>query len=346
LYAESSVSDDEEDEGVRVIRVPHRGLPFLRFLSNAKRFHAALRHLDEQEPIDIIEGGEIDLYYLRKSSPGVKLLRMHGGPTFFRTGIRIQVWKEGRSFRLADRLCAVSQAVGEGTREMLSLGSVPIEVIHNPIDTEQFVPDSSVEEDGLIVFAGTITPRKGICELIQAMPLILAKVPHARLEVYGGEAIDHAPSRPLQETLIASMTPDVASRVDWKGRVPRHVLPGALKRASVCVYPSHIEAMPIAWIEALASGKAVVAAKTGPGPEIIDDGVTGLLCDPHDPASIAAQIIRVLTDAKLRVQLGAAARRSAVERYSLAKIVDRNIEFYNSLITSPRLSPDDLALRP
>jgi glycosyltransferase involved in cell wall biosynthesis len=338
LYPEPYVSVDENDAGVRVVRVPNRGLPILRFLSNAGRFHAALCRLNEQRPIDIVEGGEIDLYYLKRSSPGIKVLRMHGGPTFFHTGSRIQVWKERRSFRVADRICAVSHAVGEGTREMLGLGSVPIEVIHNPIDTGEYAPDSSAERDGLILFAGTVTPRKGICELIRAMPLILAKVPNARLEVYGGEAIDPPPSSSLTKTLIASMPPEVASRVEWKGRVPRNVLPAALKRASVCVYPSHIEAMPIAWIEALASGKAVVAAKTGPGPEIIDDGVTGLLCDPRDPVSIAEQIVRVLTDANLRARLGAAARRSAVERYALEKIVDRNIEFYDSLVAAPRLS--------
>lgn len=346
LYPESGAVDDE-DAGVRVIRVPRRGLPVARFVSNTKSFHAALRRLHERQPIDIIEGAEIDLYLLNRSSPGIKVLRMHGGPSFFDTGSWIQAWKERRSFRVADRLCAVSQSVADGTRRLLGLGSVPIEVIHNPVDTDGFAPDPSAEQDGLILFAGTITPRKGICELIQAMPRILAEAPNARLEVYGGEAIDPPPSSSLTQKLIASMTPEVASRVEWKGRVPRHVLPGALQRASVCVYPSHIEAMPLAWIEALSAGKAVVASRTGPGPEIIDDGVTGLLCDPYDPGSIATQIIRLLTDAKLRCQLGAAARRSALERYSLPKLVDRNLEFYNSLIDSPRrLTPESAALRP
>ena len=230
---------------------------------------------------------------------------------------------------------------------MLRLGPVPIEVIYNPIDTEEFTPDSSAEEEGLIVFAGTITPRKGICELIRAMPRILAEVPHARLEVYGGEAIDPPPSSPLRDTLIASMTPEIARRVEWKGRVPRSVLPAAIRRASVCVYPSHIEAMPIAWIEALSAGKAVVASETGPGPELIDNGVTGLLCNPRDPDSIAEKVIRLLTDAPLRRQLGAAARCSAIERYALPRIVDRNLEFYRSLIESPRqLTADPVALRP
>jgi len=124
------------------------------------------------------------------------------------------------------------------------------------------------------------------------------------------------------------MPAEVAAHVEWKGRVERTVLPRAIRRASICVYPSHIEAMPIAWLEGLAAGKAVVASQTGPGPEIIDDGITGLLCNPHDPDSIASAILRLLKDPELRRRLGAAAREMAMERYSLEKIVDRNLEYY------------------
>ena len=135
------------------------------------------------------------------------------------------------------------------------------------------------------------------------------------------------------------MPPSVASRVTWKGRVARSTLPDALRRASVCVYPSHIEAMPIGWLEGLATGKAVVASKTGPGPEIIDDGVTGLLCDPADPASIADKVIRLLKDSAERRRLGAAARKLCVERYSLPALTERNIRYYESLLAKRKHCP-------
>ena len=90
-------------------------------------------------------------------------------------------------------------------------------------------------------------------------------------------------------------------------------------------------AMPIAWLEGMATGKALVVSKTGPGPEVVDDGVTGLLCDPRDPDSIAEQIIRLLNDAPLRCRLGSAARQAAVQRYSLDKIVEQNLAYYRSL---------------
>jgi glycosyltransferase involved in cell wall biosynthesis len=258
---------------------------------------------------------------------------MHGGPTFFETGHRLQMLKERWAFHIADELCAVSQCVADGTRRMLNLGGRHIEVIPNPIETRLFAPAPGhpPEQEGLLVFAGTVAERKGIRQLIQAMPRIVAEVPHARLEIYGGEVIDPVPAVPLATTLNNLLPPSVASHVEWKGRVARAELPRAIQRASICVYPSHFEAMPIAWLEGLASGKAVVASRTGPGPEIIDDGETGLLCDPHDPDSIAGAVIRLLNDSGLRRRLGDAARRMVRERYELEPIIDRNEAYYRRI---------------
>jgi glycosyltransferase involved in cell wall biosynthesis len=205
-------------------------------------------------------------------------------------------------------------------------------VIPNPVNVDEFAPAPDYsEEEGLIVFTGTVIERKGIRQLLQAMPRIVASVPSAHLEVYGGEGIPE-PAVPFARVLNDSLSPEIAGRVAWKGRVSRSALPGALRRASVCVYPSHIEAMPIGWLEGLATGKAVVASKTGPGPEIIDDDVTGLLCDPADPNSIAEKTIRLLKSREERRRLGAAARKMCVERYSLPALVERNIAYYAQLL--------------
>jgi glycosyltransferase involved in cell wall biosynthesis len=257
---------------------------------------------------------------------------MHGGPAFFGIPDALQLRAERMSFRLADEICAVSQCVAEGTRRLLNLGDRHIEVIPNPVNVDEFHPPADAfEEDGLLVFTGTIIERKGIRQLIEAMPAIVSAVPSAHLEVYGGDAVPE-PDVPLAKVLKDSLPPAIAARVAWKGRVGRSELPDALRRASVCVYPSYIEAMPIGWLEGLATGKAVVASKTGPGPEIIDDGVTGLLCDPADPKSIAEKIIRLLKSPDERRQLGAAARKVCVDRYSLPGLVDRNIAYYERLL--------------
>lgn len=322
----------QDDQGVNVIRLSRRGLPLVRFLSNRAKFTEAFSKLHAAHPIDIVEGGEVEFSVLPRTLPAIKLIRMHGGPTFFKLDSRLLTWKERWSFHIADELCAVSHCVADGTRQMLKLGQRHIEVIHNPIETNLFKPTEDVaEQDGLIVFVGTIAERKGIRQLIQAMPRIVAEVPHARLEVYGGEIFDPPPRVSFASELIKLLTPEVAAHVEWKGRVARNVLPQTLQRASVCVYPSHIEAMPIAWLEGLASGKAVVASKTGPGPEIIDDGITGLLCDPANPDSIATAVIRFLKDKSLRDRMGTAARQMVQERYELSPIIDRNEAYYRRL---------------
>ncbi len=324
---------EENDQGVRVIRVPSRGIPLLRILPNHFRQRGAFFKLHGQTPIDIIEGSELAFSRAGVGLPGLKLLRMHGGPAFFGVPDRRQLRAERWSFRIADEICAVSQCVADGTRRLLRLGQGHVEVIPNPVNVEEFFPaPDDAEEEGLLVFTGTVTERKGICQLIEAMPAIVAAVPSAHLEVYGGEAVP-APVPALAKVLSESLSPEIAGRVIWKGRVARDTLPEALRRASVCVYPSHIEAMPIGWLEGLATGKAVVASKTGPGPEIIDDGITGLLCDPSDPSSIAEKVIRLLKNRDERRRLGAAARKLCVERYSLPALVERNIEYYRGLLS-------------
>lgn len=331
------VREEEQDQGVRVVRLGFGSIPALRFATKRMMLASELRRIHAEHNIDILEGGELDLAIAFRSLPGHSVLRMHGGPTVFASTpkpSRVASLLERWSFSSAQHLAAVSSFVAETTRRLLNLKDRPITVIPNPVDVDLFSPAPEVpEEPHLIVFTGTVTERKGIRELLAAMPAILREVPSARLAVYGGDAIGGS-GKPLMKALASSLPAGISGHVEWKGRVAREDLPAALRRASVCVYPSYIEAMPIGWIEGMACGKAVVASRTGPGPELIDDGVTGLLCDPYDPASIAGRILLALKDADLRRRLGSAARQTAVERYSLAPLVERNLAYYRQILGS------------
>jgi glycosyltransferase involved in cell wall biosynthesis len=89
----------------------------------------------------------------------------------------------------------------------------------------------------------------------------------------------------------------------------------------------------------MASGKAVVTSQTGPGPELIEDGVSGLLCDPHSPASIADKVIRLLKDASLRRRLGSQARLRVVQQFSTGALVERNEAFYSRCVQESKYQP-------
>jgi len=116
------------------------------------------------------------------------------------------------------------------------------------------------------------------------------------------------------------------------GPIENDQIPGLIESSEVCVYPSHMEAMPLAWLEVMAMGKAFVASNTGPGPEIIQDCMTGLLCNPMNPQDIADKTIMVLKDYDLRLKLGLEARKDIEERFAIDKIVKQNILFYKGII--------------
>jgi glycosyltransferase involved in cell wall biosynthesis len=324
----------EDDEGVTVIRLPQGRIPGLRIAANYSSIQRTLKRLHREQPIDILEGADRAFFLVSPRLPIPRILRMHGGHVATLTNLGQQpekqkVIEERRSFRVATHLCACSRFVGETSRRRLDLGDRRIKVLLNPVDLRIFHPhDPRLEEDGLIVCVGTIIERKGIRQLVEAMPRVVEQYPRARLIAYGNDTVDPSTGGSYTKALQRQVPAAVADRVTFAGPVHRDQLPGLMTKASVCIYPSHVEALPIAWVEGLAMGKAVIGARIGPGPEVIEEGVSGLLCDPHDPADIAASLLRLLTDRDLRVRLGVAARERAERLFSLEKLVHENIAYY------------------
>ncbi len=88
----------------------------------------------------------------------------------------------------------------------------------------------------------------------------------------------------------------------------------------------------MAWLEGMAMGKAVVASRLGPGPELIEDGRDGLLCDPRNREELAEAVIRCLKDPDLRARLGRAARERVVREFSAEAVVAKNVAFYERVL--------------
>src|SRR5262249_48393932 len=129
-------------------------------------------------------------------------------------------------------------------------------------------------------------------------------------------------------------------------RLPEHLRPtvrfhghqdhaqvmSALGRAQVAVFPSYTETFGLCAAEALASGCATVYTKLSCGPEIVRDGVDGLLADPDQPEEIAGAIGSILGDAALRVRLSIAGRRRVREAFDLGDLVAANERFFERII--------------
>lgn len=327
----------ESSEGVTITRLPANMFGKLGFLLNRRRLTNELWKINAAGPVDVVEGAELALSQVPTRFHATKLIRMHGGHHFFSVLLNrkprfARSLVEKASFKNADSLCAVSRFVAAETSRLLKLQGRPVEVIPNPIDTDLFQPRPDVpEQPGLAVFAGTLCEKKGLCQLMEAVPLVSRAVPGFQLRLAGRDTLWPGTRTPFLETLLSRQSEEVRRRVVYEGQIPHSMLPALFAQAQVLVFPSHMESQGLVIGEGMAMGKAVVTSQTGPGPELIRKGEDGILCDPFDPQSIAAGLIACFEDAALRQRLGENARIRVCTELSVARIIERNENFYRQI---------------
>ena len=177
---------------------------------------------------------------------------------------------------------------------------------------------------GALLFVGRLVEKKGAAVLLEAL---------RRLPVDLEWSLDVIGDGPLQHRLeeLASGLP-----VRFLGRRGRDELSAALARASVVVVPSvptasgDQDGLPVALLEAMGSGTAVVASRLPGIDEAVEDGVSGLLVPPGDPEALAAALRRVLADADLRERLGRGAS-DAAEQHSVSAVGRRYVDLLRSV---------------
>jgi glycosyltransferase involved in cell wall biosynthesis len=331
---------DEMRNGVRVVLVPRASLRWpapIRDRWHRWRLRRALEKLHRESPFDLVESPDYQGWVSHGPLPSVPLLlRIHGSNFFFdaelnRKPNHLEHRCEHASVRRATHLAAPSAYAARRHLELAGLDR-PCEVIPNCVDTGLFCPDENLEpEPELILYVNSLNPKKGIEQLIDAANDLLPRRPGARLVVVGGDNMRALHGRYLEQ-LRERVAPELRARVEFAGRLPREQVVDWLRRAAVCVFPSHMETFGIAPAEAMAVGKATIFTKLGPGSEIITDGEDGLLCDPRDPADIARCIVRFLDDIAFAERVGKAAREKVLRTFDKRGWIARNVEFYERCI--------------
>jgi glycosyltransferase involved in cell wall biosynthesis len=211
-------------------------------------------------------------------------------------------------WRLADVVLAASGAVAE------RLGSTRSHVVYGPVDADPPAAAPPWTPDGapVVGFVGRIEPRKGTLDLVRAAPAIRAGAPGTRVVVVGDDPYRTDPA------YTAAVTG--SREVEYHGWVNN--APGLMRHLDVLVLPSYDEPFGTVLAEAMAVGTPVVATRVGGLAEVVEDGVTGRLVAPGDPAGLAAAVLEVLRD---RDRMGAAARERArrFDRDRYAERVER-----------------------
>lgn len=327
-----------DDFGVTVYRLKPKVLRPITWLLNYNSINSEIKKIHLNEKIDVVESTELGLAFIQKISGISYVIRMNGGHHFFAESEKrkINFWKgfqEKRSFRKADVVIGVSQYVMNHTLKYIDFNGKKGPIIFNPANLSNFYEaNPSLIVPGRLFFAGTVCEKKGIRQLIQAIPQIRLKFPEAHLVIAGRDWYFPDGSSYISFLKREVITKDIESCVTFLGAVDNNRLPELIEQAELCIYPSHMEAMPLAWIEVLSMGKPFLASKLGPGPEVVKDGVTGRLCDPLSPKDIAQKTVEMLADKEASRKMGLEGRRDVLKRFDINVLLQQNIDFYTNLL--------------
>jgi glycosyltransferase involved in cell wall biosynthesis len=200
--------------------------------------------------------------------------------------------------------------------------AAPISVIYNGIDAEMYVERARAASGQPVrdrtsfelCYMGSLIPRKRVDVLLRAFAQVAARYPAARLTIIGGGylAAEH-------QRLCAELK--LEERVVFTGTISAYPF-DRLAASDLLVSASESESFGLVFCEAMCLGVPVVACRVGGIPEVVQDGVTGLLAPPNDPEAFAAAVSKLIGDPELRRRMSEAGRKLIPERFGLPDKID------------------------
>jgi glycosyltransferase involved in cell wall biosynthesis len=300
-----------------------RGVPVrsLRLRADADPFALArlLLLLRRQRPL------LVHTHLVHADVYGLPAAAVAGVPLRFSTKHGFNAFRERRLFgrldrsvgRLADVQIAISHGLARYLADSEGFDADAFEVVHYGIDLgPEPVP---APEQPRILCVGRLVPIKGHEVLLRAFAELCRLLPSARLAVAG-----EGPLRPSLRKLAADLGVD--DRVEFLGRIVP-VQP-ELERSAVVAVPSLGEGFGMAALEAQERARPVVASAVGGLPEIVEDGVSGLLVPAGDAAALAAALARLLGDPALARRMGGAGRKRALALFGRRRCAERTELLY------------------
>ena len=241
--------------------------------------------------------------------------------------------------KLFDKVIALSLEEAN-LLEKMGISRSKIEVVPNGIDLRQVNSEVDIQDfmqrygldynyENILLFVGSLIPRKGINFLIDAMKHIES---NTALLIVGEEIPGYAGFRKILEQQVRKL--GLENRVIFLGRVSKEDLERAYIVADLLILPSISEVFGLVLIEAMSYGKCVVASKTLGPSSIIQNYRNGVLFEVCNTLQLAEEVNYLLENPKLRKRLGRKAKRDVEKRYSLEVVVNRIIDIYEELVSN------------
>jgi glycosyltransferase involved in cell wall biosynthesis len=284
---------------------------------------------------------QLHAHFAHSPAAVAHLCRLAGGPPFSFTAHAKDLYmtmKRQLRARVAAAAFVVTctEANSRYLRETIGLTSTPLHVIYHGIDPSRVVASGRAPEAQHMLSVGRLVAKKGYGDVLEALALLHGRGRRLQWHVYG--------SGPLRAGLqSAAERLGVASAVHLHGACAQDEVLAAYRSARIFVLAPVIlangdrDGIPNVLVEAMASGVPVVSTRVSAIPELLDDGINGLLVEPHDPTALADAIERILDDARLAAALAAAGRLTVERSFDLHRAATQLVDLFTDggLATSP-----------
>lgn len=335
-----------EEDGITIQQIKNVKLKGLSWWLTRKKIEGIINQLYKDGAIDLVEAPDwtgITSFIQPKKCPIV--IRLNGSDTYFchldqRPVKWVNKYHEKRALQKANGHIAVSEFTANLTNQLFGINK-KFTIIPNGIDTTLFLPFAN-PPSGLpageaggkgVLYFGSLIRKKGLLELPLIFNEVIKTDPEAKLLLVGRDVSDIISGNPSTWHMMQQLfTPAALARVNYLGSVPYEQIKQYIHEATVCVFPTFAEALPVSWLEAMAMEKAIVASNIGWAPEVIDDGENGFLVDPTAHVDYANRINQLLEDAALRKEFGAAAREKVLQKFSIEIVAKQSLAFYENTI--------------
>lgn len=260
-------------------------------------------------------------------------------------GYRVSSWVERTAYEHADAIIAVSNGMRADVLDCYpTVHPERVHVVRNGIDADLYRPVADTDalrrfgadpSRPIVAFVGRITRQKGVGHLLAAAH----HIDHGAQLLLCAGAPD---TSEIEAEARAAVVELAAARpgVIWvPDMLPIEDIRQVLSAAAVFICPSVYEPLGIVNLEAMACGTAVVASAVGGIPEVVDDGVTGLLVpyDEHRPEAfqlgLADRVNELLADPDRVAAMGQAGRKRAITEFSWSAVADRTLRLYQQLLS-------------
>ena len=346
----------EELNGAQIVRIP-TAKPFIGFKERIiKEFlfgRAASRYIS-REGFDIIHVNTAWAGFALALHKSIGKLKCRGfvytchNPLWpedkVHIGEKIVRLMEGYIMKIADTIIALNKTMYRALTEKAKIDPRNVVIVPNGVDTEFFRPGLKderilnrygLEEQSYILFVGRVSPEKGVHILLQAFKQIVNDVPKNFKLVIVGPLTSTFNSTQISNYAKAMMNyakEELGERVVFTGAIDRNSLRILYSNAYCFVLPSLAEAFGMVLLEAMASETPPIGSTAGGIPDIIIDGVNGLLFRKGDWKDLASKLLMLIADKNLRNKLTLNSRKIVEEVYSWHSITLRIKRCYEVLI--------------